>query len=109
MEFLFTVSGRQERNLTLTLCVEQGSEILEWLQTLMPLVPGRLVSEVSQVKDNGEWSGLQWTGEHVTQLKWAAAVYLHGQLPWGNVNSVCHSSNFSRENVNLVGFFGKIF
>ena len=59
MEFLFTVSGRQEGNLTLTLCVEQGSEILEWLQTLMPLVPGRLVSEVSQVKDSGEWSGLQ--------------------------------------------------
>ena len=41
----------------------------------------------------------------MAQLKWAAAIYLHGQLPWGNVNSVCHSSSFSRENVNLVGFF----
>lgn len=39
---LFTVSGRQERNLTLALCVQQDTEILEWWQALMPLVPGRL-------------------------------------------------------------------
>ena len=57
MESLFTVSGRQEGKLTLTLRATLGPEILEWLQTLMSLVSGRLVSKVSRVKDIGEWNG----------------------------------------------------
>lgn len=59
MESLFTVSGRQEGTLTLTLYATLGPEILEWLQTLMSLVSGKLVSRVSQVKDMGEWNGWQ--------------------------------------------------
>ena len=57
MESLFTVSGRQEGKLTLTLRATLGPEILEWLQTLMSLVSGRLVSKVRPVKDIGEWNG----------------------------------------------------
>lgn len=53
--------------------------------------------------NNRKWHGLWWTEEHVAQLKWAAANHLHWQLPCGDLSSVFHNSNLSRENVNPWG------
>lgn len=69
---------RKAREKLNCVCVEEGFGDLESVanSTALSAWQVKSVSEVSQVKDNRERSVLGLTGEHVANLKWAAAIHL---------------------------------